>query len=125
MKYALALAIAASFWHAHGVTLPCHPAAAPVPYSWFADHNIAGALSAAYRYNELPDCRIYLSPGARSDQWYDPPYYCEEIVHEAGNIAGIPENTAGLPVTSTWQTWQSVPGSCRHWRRWRRRAWGY
>lgn len=125
MKFVLAIAIATSFWTHHGVRVPCHPTAEPTPYSQFAAWGAAGAESAAYHYSETGDCRIFLSPAAYSDARYAPRVFCLLMAHEVGNLAGVPENLPGQPVTATWMTPAAEPPECVHWRHWRRTHWGY
>ena len=122
MKFALAIAIAASFWGHHGVKTPCHPEAVPTSNQQFAEWGIAGAYAAAYPWPTA--CKVFLSAAALSDSRTWPAGYCTDVVHEVGNINGVPENTPGLTITNTYSALYVVP-ICRHWRRWRHRHWGY
>lgn len=122
MSFALAIAIAASFWAHHGVKTPCHPQPVPTPDAQFAAWGIAGAYAAAYPWPEA--CNIYLSPAGQGDRKSWPAGYCTDVVHEVGNIDGVPENTPGLTITNTYSALYTTR-TCRHWRKWRHRHWGY
>lgn len=117
MPLALALAISASWWGAHGVTVPCHPSVEIVTPAQMSALGVDGAQSAAWPATYR--CEILLTPIVTST----PESECAMTMHEFGNLAGIPETDGKHRVTDQW--WDFTAYSCTHWRLWRRSHWGY
>jgi hypothetical protein len=115
MHFALALAIAVSFWHARGVEVPCAPVAvsgadARLPYD---------ALAPAGKKWRVPmaawGCEILISRETgflRVDAAAD---YCLDVVHEVGHIAGLGHTPTGVMALAP--TANDIPWDCSYWRR--------
>lgn len=118
MHFALALVIAVNFWGARGVHVPCHP----VPVSG-ADAMLA---KDQWGYPEAmaatSGCRILISSisGAQRHMREVAPYYCGEVVHEVGHLAGLPHTPTGL-MTGDVIYWEWLPYDCIHWRTYAKR----
>lgn len=113
MHFALAVAIAVSFWNARHVTIPCQPipvsgADALLQHDRFGN---ADAMAAA------SGCRILIS---RAGSWlrHDremAPLYCADVAHEVGHLGGLPHSAAGLMADRAVED-SDIPWDCEHWR---------
>lgn len=111
MYFALAAAIAVSFWGARGVDVPCTPVA------------ISGAdarleVRGAYGLRDTAamgtlGCTILLSNYAAYTRRTDPGLYCAEIVHEVGHIAGLGHRNDGV-MNETVE--DNAIWDCAHWK---------
>lgn len=118
MTFALAAAIAVSFWGARGVTVPC----TPIPVSG-ADAQLPGVQFPGTTLMQTADmgalgCRVLLSKQAAYWRRTEPDYYCAEVVHEVGHIAGLGHRDDGvmnarLERNRIWD--------CAHWKAFARR----
>jgi hypothetical protein len=134
MTFALAVALAVSFWSSHtpdpaghpvpvapghGVMTPCHPQNVPVSYRTMDGWGNEGAIMAAFAWPVA--CDVYITPHGRTERLQDPAGYCADVTHEVGNIDGVPETDDAGWVTSITATDASVPRRCWHWRDWAHR----
>ena len=119
MSFALALAIAASWWGSHGVTIPCHPTPEYVNGTQMANYGIPDAAMASWPATYR--CVVLISTYAGEVQDSDPVQFCNDVTHEFGNLAGVPETMGASRITD--QTDPPVLWDCKHWKRWRRLHW--
>lgn len=119
MHFALAVAIAVSFWGARGVQVPCQP----IPVSGADAQLPADRLPAEYGGYPVPmaaapGCRILISRGGSSFRHNRDmaPWYCAYVVHEVGHLAGLGHTQAGL-MTDGELFWEWIPYDCVHWKR--------
>lgn len=118
MKFALALAIALHFWGARGVDVPC----APVPVSG-ADAQLPRLQFPGTRLTQTADmgatgCRVLLSSHAAYLRRHEPAYYCAEVVHEVGHVAGLPHRDDGV---MNARLEENAIWDCAHWKAYARR----
>lgn len=116
MNFALALAIAISFWGDRGVQVPCTPTVVAgrnadrvLPKDQWGLPAEAGADQAR--------CIVYISSqGQLYRRLKDMKQtYCMNVVHEVGHLAGIPHSeTIGLMSAETDDRF--APWDCWHWR---------
>lgn len=117
MKFALALLIAVHFWDARNVHVPCHPvpviaADAVLPKDRWGLPAVMGAI---------PDgCRIFISSAGAAQRTQAPIWYCADIVHETGHLAGLGHTPTGV-MSPKLQWGTDIPYDCQHWRAFRRR----
>jgi hypothetical protein len=117
MHFALALAIAVSFWGARGVTVPCQPTAVP---------GSDAALQSewhGYAFTEpmatADGCRILLSRYGSALRHALPALYCADVVHETGHLAGLGHTPTGLMAEELDEG--DEPYDCVRWRAFARR----
>jgi hypothetical protein len=113
MNFALAITIAVSFWGARGVQVPCQPVAVPG-----ADAQLPMAYGSPIPM-AAQGCRILISSQGTWLRKAGPAWYCGDMVHEVGHIAGLPHSEKGLmaPVLD----FENIPYECVHWKRFARR----
>lgn len=116
MKFALALLIAAHFWADRGVTIPCHPVAiegrdAVMPLNAFGRPTPTAA--------DVQGCAIYISANGAFLRHAGPGWYCMDVVHEIGHLAGLSHTPRGLMAPALGV--EDMPYDCQHWRSFRRK----
>jgi hypothetical protein len=112
ISFAAALAIGTAFWSAHNVHVPCHPQPEITAEAAMPTVNGIPAEMATYG---VSTCRIMIGPTALAFQREYPDYYCGEIVHELGHIAGL-EHTASHGIMDAVQilgTTDWIPKGCK------------
>lgn len=117
MNFALAVAIAVSFWGERGVTVPCQPV--PVPG--------ADAVLARDRWGNpnameaAPGCRVLISSVAQAQRRLKDTkaWYCGYVAHEVGHFAGLSHTPHGL--MSEDMFWEDIPYDCVHYKRFARK----
>lgn len=114
MTFALALLIAANFWHARHVEVPCHPVAVHTDVGVPVDvYGLAAPMSA------LRDaCTIVISSQAEFYREAGPEWYCSDVTHELGHIAGLQHTRTGIMGAYTGR--QDIPWDCLQWKSVRR-----
>lgn len=112
MRFALAVAIAINFWSARGVDVPCTPVAVPG-----ADAQLPlDSWGVPFPMATLTDgCRILLSRQGGALRVDAPVWYCAEIVHEVGHLAGLPHSARGIMAATVYA--DALPHDCEHWKR--------
>jgi hypothetical protein len=118
VKFALALAIALNFWGARGVDVPCTPVAVSGADAQLPSVPFPGTLLMQRADMAAVDCRVLLSNYAAYLRRTEPDYYCAEVVHEVGHIAGLEHHDDGvmnarLEENRIWD--------CAHWKAFARR----
>lgn len=120
MYFALAVAIAMSFWGARGVDVPVTPTAVSG-----ADARLQ-VVSSIGGYVNVADTAamgtlgstVFLSSYAAYQRRAEPELYCAEVVHEVGHVAGLPHRDDGVmnEVLERNAIWD-----CAHWKAFARR----
>lgn len=115
MKFALALLIAVHFWHARNVEVPCHPVAVENADALLPRDAYYGQI--ATMGSEAEGCRV-LIPHQDNIALAASNWYCMDVVHEVGHLAGLQHTPTGVMAEYTLFT--DMPYDCQHWRAFRR-----
>jgi hypothetical protein len=114
MTFGFAKAIAVDYWARRGVRVACEPEQMLLSDAETADWGFTPDMLA-----DVPACAVDVTPWAAA--WRTMPgerwYYCREIVHEVGHLAGLGHDYGGVMDEDE----NIVPWSCSHPRRFARR----
>lgn len=117
MHFALALAIAVSFWGARGVPITYQPTAVTGPYADKILPKDEWGIPAAM--GTLPDTRtIYIASYASAFRYESDMRvtYCMDVVHEVGHLGGRPHSDDPTSIMSRVPDDRYAPWDCVHWR---------
>jgi hypothetical protein len=92
VTFAVALAIAVSFWGARDVTVP---PITPTPKT-YEEMPLTDPVNRAVAAYDARRHEVWISPELAEYRREEPGYYCAVIIHEAGHAGGLAHSPTGV-----------------------------
>lgn len=108
MTFAVAAAIAVSYWGARDMPPTCNPQPYPISQAAMSVFDGQDGVQAVARA-EQGTCRVLIAPRLAVIRRRDPVWYCTIIVHEIGHLHGLSHAYGGVMSPEL----SHIPAACK------------